>query len=135
MSKRLNDAVAIRDSALLVLKFEGLPVADVPGHQLTLKFDGITISYRTPPIELPKSVREMMAMVARDGQQFVYLGYGLDIWDEQYGGKVLNLEWNNEGYVDLVSFRRGPWEDKILRFYDFFQSCSSNTVAAEVGEP
>jgi hypothetical protein len=43
------------------------------------------------------------------------LGTNLDVWDEtRGGGKVLNLHWAGDDVVEIVSFRRGDWEQIIL---------------------
>jgi hypothetical protein len=39
----------------------------------------------------------------------------LDVWDETRGGaKVLNINWASDGAIEVVSFRRGDWEQIIL---------------------
>lgn len=39
----------------------------------------------------------------------------LDVWDEGSGGnKVLNMSWGADGTPEVVSFRRGDWEDVLL---------------------
>jgi hypothetical protein len=39
----------------------------------------------------------------------------LDVWDETRGGaKVLNMHWASDGTIEVVSFRRGDWEQVIL---------------------
>jgi len=43
------------------------------------------------------------------------LGTNLDAWDEtRGGGKVLNLHWASDGALEIVSFRRGDWEEILL---------------------
>jgi hypothetical protein len=43
------------------------------------------------------------------------LGTNLDVWDETRGGaKVLNIHWAGNGAIEVVSFRRGDWEQVIL---------------------
>ena len=43
------------------------------------------------------------------------LGTNLDVWDETRGGaKVLNIHWAENGAIEVVSFRRGDWEQVIL---------------------
>jgi hypothetical protein len=37
--------------------------------------------------------------------------YGLDIWAPK---KVLNVEWSDQGKVELVSFRPGEWEAELI---------------------
>ena len=40
------------------------------------------------------------------------LGYLLDVYDEN--GKVFNVHWDNDGNIEIVSFKRGNWEEEIL---------------------
>jgi hypothetical protein len=40
------------------------------------------------------------------------LGYILDIWAKS--GKVLSLHWSSVGELEIVSFKRGNWEDAII---------------------
>ena len=43
------------------------------------------------------------------------LGTNLDVWDEtRGGGKVLNINWASNGAIEVVSFRRGEWEQVLL---------------------
>jgi hypothetical protein len=43
------------------------------------------------------------------------LGTNLDVWDETRGGaKVLNMHWAGNGAIEVVSFRRGDWEQVLL---------------------
>ena len=43
------------------------------------------------------------------------LGTNLDVWDETRGGaKVLNMHWASDGAIEVVSFRRGNWEQVLL---------------------
>src|SRR5918995_1801362 len=39
------------------------------------------------------------------------LPWGLDVW---HGRKVLSLQWDDAGRVEVISFNRGPWEDEAL---------------------
>lgn len=39
----------------------------------------------------------------------------LDVWDVGSGGnKVLNMNWGADGTHEVVSFRRGDWEEVLL---------------------
>jgi hypothetical protein len=42
------------------------------------------------------------------------LPYGLDIWFAHK--KVLNVEWNDEGLIKIISYRPGEWEDQLSPF-------------------
>lgn len=40
----------------------------------------------------------------------------LDVWDEATGGnKVLNMCWSSDNTLEITSFRRGDWEDVLLK--------------------
>ena len=39
------------------------------------------------------------------------LPWALDVWHVR---KVLSLQWDGDGRVEVVSFIRGPWEAKAL---------------------
>jgi hypothetical protein len=39
----------------------------------------------------------------------------LDVWDKtRRGAKVLNVNWSGDGAIQVVSFRRGDWEQVLL---------------------
>jgi hypothetical protein len=42
-----------------------------------------------------------------------YLPYGRDIWCTNKG-KVLGIEWADDGRVGLVSYKPGDWERDLL---------------------
>ncbi len=122
MGKRLDSALRIRDSALEKLQVEALFVDTNLGPTLSWRKDRLTMLYRTPFQKLPPVPERLKYMAALLGKQLENLSYRLDIWDTEYGGKVLNIEWNAEGDVQLVSFRRGAWESKVLAFRSFRNS-------------
>ena len=40
----------------------------------------------------------------------------LDVWDETQGeAKVLNINWGRDDTVEIVSFRRGEWENVLIK--------------------
>jgi hypothetical protein len=40
----------------------------------------------------------------------------LDVWDETQGeAKVLNMNWDPNGTIEIVSFRRGDWENALIK--------------------
>jgi hypothetical protein len=122
MSARLESALKIKDSALVKLRAEGA-FENVgygknkgSGSFLSWEKDGLRMLYRTPFQKLPPVSDETKYKATVLGSNAGNLRYGLDIWDQEHGGKVLNIEWNGEGDVQLVSFRRGPWEARVLAF-------------------
>jgi hypothetical protein len=42
----------------------------------------------------------------------VYLPYVMDVWD---GGKVLSLQWADDGSVEIISYKPGTWEQDLER--------------------
>ncbi len=113
MVKRTDSALELRDSGLVILRAEG--TFKVLGWTPILEWqkDGMSMSYRAPFLDLPPTPEHLRFMAAIAAKRVKNLSHGLDIWDREYGGKVLNIEWNDEGDVELVSFRRGPWEVRL----------------------
>lgn len=87
----------------------------------------LKLSYRTPfqrPFTAKKVAKYWLAL----RNQNANLAYGLNIWFEDipedvlhcpaierdftssYVRKVLNVEWDGRGNVEVLSFRRGRWE-------------------------
>lgn len=97
MTKR-DRAVELRDLALGVVKARGTMQPPSDGRPSVLAFskEGLTVFYRTPFQKLPEGNTN--------------LPYGLDIW---HAGKVLNIEWADHGRVDVISYKRGPWEREL----------------------
>lgn len=77
-------------------------------------------SSRTPFSNWYIGVPKYALAVAR--QKGTLMSYGLDIWlpwkllGTWRPRKVLNVQWaeRDESFVELVSFRRGPWEEEVL---------------------
>jgi len=116
MGERLDLALKIRDSAREKLRANGSFEETSIGPMLCWRMGGLHVSYRTPFQKLPAVPEHLNYMAAILCKSVENLSYGLDIWDDEYGGKVLNIEWKEEGDVELVSFRRGNWESKVLAF-------------------
>jgi hypothetical protein len=72
--------------------------------------DGIEISYRTPFQPDDQSKQKYLAALYGIPLR-KNLPYGLDIWAPK---KVLNIEWNDRGKIELVSFRPGEWEAELI---------------------
>ena len=58
--------------------------------------------------------------VKLDGLYFWLTPFGpfmnLDVWDEATGGnKVLNMCWSPDNTMEVTSFRRGDWEEMLLK--------------------
>ena len=112
MNKRLEAALRLRDAALSKLRSEGSFEDINIGPYLTWAGKDLEMGLRTPFQRLPPVPEAIKYFAAKTGKGSINLSYGLDIWDKK--GKVLNIEWNDTGEVQLVSFRRGHWEHKVL---------------------
>jgi len=110
---RLDTAICIRDAALEKVKKEGQFEDTNVGPLLVWKGDEFAISHHTPFQKFPPPGEDFLRKCYAAGVDPTNnLPYGLDIWDTK--GKVLNIEWHNNNHVELVSFKRGEWEEKIL---------------------
>lgn len=116
MTKRQDEALKIRDAALVKVQAEGT-FEEVKGASPALGWsgEGLHIMYRTPFQKLPgppsKTLIKSLSMGMIIDEN---LEYGLDIWEKPGLGKVLNIEWSDQGEVHLAGFRRGEWEKKVL---------------------
>jgi hypothetical protein len=79
---------------------------------LFAEMGGFKILHSTPFMRLPEPPDWFKYGRALAGRPAM-LPYGLNIWADG-GGKVLFLEWDDKGPVNLVSFRRGEWEAALL---------------------
>jgi len=112
--KRLEAALRIRDAAISKIQSEGRwEQTGRVGPTMMWDGEGLKIGYRTPFQKLPPVTDPLLKqrLVAAGKMN---LPYGLDIWDMEGVGKVLNIEWSETGDIHLVSFRRGAWEEKVL---------------------
>ena len=117
MNKRTENALRIRDVALIRLRSKGSQEklqGSLNGSVLSWKGEGLLLVHRTPFQKLPPVREAVKYQAAKLERRPENLGYGLDIWEKPGIGKVLNIEWDDAGTVDLVSFRHGDWEKKVL---------------------
>ena len=106
---RIEDALMIRDLAHRVLGAKGQWRPVGKSNWLTLQESGLTIALRTPFQKLPQPYENTKFRVAALGYK-LNLPYGLDIWAPQ---KVMNLEWDDDGSVEVITFKRGEWEAQL----------------------
>ena len=67
---------------------------------------------RTPFQKLPVSSDAICYLRALTGRKD-NLPYGLNVWAAS--GKVLNIEWSDDGAIEVISFKRGGWEQELER--------------------
>ena len=120
---RKDRAIAIRDAVLPWLQQHGDAVTVGGARFVAADLDKFKIMHRTP-----FGGRDQLA--ARSYAEALYLQqhgspnlpYGLEILSA--GGKVMNIEWDDNGRTDLVSFR----PEMAERFVEAF---GGNSVANE----
>jgi hypothetical protein len=110
---RLDTAINIRDAALEKVKKEAQFEDTNVGPLLVWKGDELEISHHTPFQKFPPPDEDVLRQCyAADVDPTYNLPYGLDIWGMK--GKVLNIVLDHKDRVELISFRRGAWEEQVL---------------------
>jgi hypothetical protein len=111
---RLEKAIEMRDALVAWLPARGEPYMIGNIRCVGATLGRFRISYRTPfsgtlPQLIPANFLQAQLLQKRGP---VNLAYGLDVWD---GKKVMNIEWDGRGRIDLVGFRAGEWETEIVK--------------------
>ncbi|MDO9714323.1 hypothetical protein [Paracraurococcus lichenis] len=107
-------ALAIRDHLLPLIQAHGAleEVSGMAGRVARWRVGGFICLLRSPftpwPAEVP--IASYDQAISRQRAKRV-LPWGLEVWS---GHKMLSLQWDDEGQVDVTSFQRGPWEVEAL---------------------
>ena len=104
--QRRKQAIDLRDQVSQVRNLGKLRRHQMLGYN----DDALSISFRTPFQRLPGLDDRIKYWAAVLGKDVSNLPYGLDIWAPR---KVLNIEWDDHGRVEVVSYRAGDWEAKL----------------------
>jgi hypothetical protein len=108
-------AVAIRDHLLPLIRSHGTmqEVSGMAGRPAVCKVGSFTCTLRSPftpwPVEAPPAASYEQAISRQRAKPA--LPWCLEVW---HGHTVLNLQWEDDGTVEVISFTRGPWEDDAL---------------------
>jgi hypothetical protein len=105
----VKHALTLRDAAVVIVKRYGKLEDCGAAKLLIARIGEIVISYRSPFQPLPKLDEKSKYEIARLGGR-LNLSYGLDVWAPK---KVLNIEWDDRGAFEVISFRRGDWESVL----------------------
>jgi hypothetical protein len=70
---------------------------------------GLTLALRTPFQRMPKETERAKYMRALEGGR-TSLPYGLEVWAPK---RVLDVEWDDSGTVELIGYDPGEWEQVI----------------------
>ena len=108
-TSRLTHALETRDAALVLLRLKGEWMArgDIPF--LMLMAPGLTLALRTPFQRLPRETERAKYMRALEGER-TSLPYSLEVWAPK---RVLDIEWDDAGTVELIGYDPGEWESRI----------------------
>ena len=105
---RLHAAIRIRDAALEKVEKDGH--VDCSEFFLIMVWgdDEFYITFNTPFQKLPP-----LGDIPGEGLTLFNLQNTLNIWDTK--GKLFNIDWDYKNHVDLLCFKRGKWEQKVLQ--------------------
>jgi hypothetical protein len=110
-------AIAWRDRLLPWLTAHGKPTTRVGIFHVEATIGEFEIFYRTPFTRLPqRNLTSYRDALRRQQTGSPNLPYGLDVFYRRL--KVMNVEWNGHGRIDLMEFRAGPWEDQLARLIE-----------------
>jgi hypothetical protein len=123
--EKLARALALRDGALAIINRKGSASAHISRGLASDQVGDIHFLYRTPFWPMPKrsGISDRRSANLSERQKYYAallnqksggsknLPYGLDVWAPK---KVLSIEWNHKGKIDLVSFHPGYWEERLL---------------------
>ena|SRR6266567_3351632 len=126
-SAKLGRALILRDAGLTIVRRMGLWEAVGVGRRatsgagemklLSARLGGLHISYRTPFQQLPQADDASRYRAAQHGLTLHQnLPYRLDVYTTK---KVLNIEWDDNGNVVLVSLHPGAWETELITLANF----------------
>jgi hypothetical protein len=114
MSKR-ERAIQLRDLAVSMIRERGKLEPAIGDVKLMMFQDrDLRIVYRTPFQQLPRKAvapqhaKYLAAMRGKPSPDS--LPYGLDIFCP---AKVLNIEWDDKGRIDVLSYKPGDWEQRL----------------------
>lgn len=112
LTPKFRAALKIRD-AVMSLMTEEENSSDTPfGKYFWISVNGLEIAHRVPLSTIVRGDHQSITVALGFPQQ--NLPFSLEIWLAEEGGKVLFLEWDTDGNINLVRFTRGSWEQRAL---------------------
>ncbi len=110
---RTARALAIRDHLLPLIRAHGAMREISKGglRMVAWKAGRFAFALRSPFTSWPDVAPDSYAAALAEQRAGPVLPWGLDVW---HGCKVLSLQWDDAGRVEVISFNRGPWEDEAL---------------------
>ena len=112
---RTARALAIRDHLLPLVRVQGSmeEIGESGVRMVMWKTGRFSFALRSPFTAWGIKASPPRSYSAAQAKQRAnpVLPWGLDVW---HGRKVLSLQWDDAGRVEVNSFSRGPWEDEAL---------------------
>ena len=115
VGSKVARTLALRDLALKAVRERGAWEKAGITYLMMLRDGEITISHRTPFQRSPELSDKTKYYLALLGGPET-LPFGLDVWHKRR--KVLNIEWDENGRIAVVSFTPGDWELELERLVD-----------------
>lgn len=115
MTPKQQAALHLRNRALAKLRAEG-KFEEIQGIGPSREWadEEISLFLCTPTEDFPLILEQNPYFdTSKPSQMPQALAYSLNIHDKKKGGKVFNMEWDGEGKLILITFKRGDWENKI----------------------
>ncbi len=112
-TNRTARALAIRDHLLPLIRVQGA-MKEIGGSGLrTVVWEagGFGFALRSPFTPWPDAPLFSYNEALAKQRASPVLSWGLDV---RHRRKVLSLQWDDAGRVEVISFTRGPWEDEVL---------------------
>jgi hypothetical protein len=112
-SDRLARVRAARDRLLLIVRNKGQQAG---GGWISAGAEGFDIMHRTPFTKpMPEGRQPRTYAEALVKQRFAPdLPYTMEVWYLD-GRKILNVQWDEDDNLQLISFSPGEWEAKLAR--------------------
>jgi hypothetical protein len=113
MVTKKERAIQLRDLAVAVVRARGM-WQEVSGRRvLEFRHGDWCMILRTPFQKLhdaPRESEKYWAALEGRPPRGLNLPYGVDVW---CGPKVLNVEWDDNGLVDVIGYKPGSWEREL----------------------
>jgi hypothetical protein len=115
-TERTERVKKLRDATLRLVERHGKLEPMEFGPVETVSHGGFYAISTTPflrrPVDSDVAKYQRALQVARGAPEPLEHPYGIDLWVDLK--KVLDLEWDAAGQIDVISFKRGAWEDELL---------------------
>jgi hypothetical protein len=107
--------VLLRDSAMAVLK-QGSWHDDGKGHRLLIReTEDLRLAYAGPlQMGAEEMLDEMKYFAAATGRSG-HPPHELSIWAKAPSRKVLNVTWDDDGKIELITYEPGEWEEHLAQ--------------------